>query len=159
VSVARSGMALLSPLLLRFKVALIASTPIVAWAAAEQISRASASSLPAVTWMFMIGFSLIGWAVADLDKVAELWDTEGHSAYELWKVRLTLLKTIAASIAAGILMFFLGKLAPAMLVGMLGLQGPTPEVPEMLLLIFTAGAGYMGTRWFDWFEARFFKPR
>jgi hypothetical protein len=156
VSVARFGMALLSPALLRLKVILVACTPFAAWAAAE-ISRTSVSALPAMTWMFIVLFSMIGWAVADLDKVAELWDTEGHSAHELWKVRLTLLKTIAASIAAGIFMFFIGKLAPGAMVGALGVQAAAPELPEMLLLIFTAGAGYMGSRWFDWLEAKVFK--
>lgn len=143
--------------LLRVKVALVAAMPIAAYAAEQTIHRMSASSLSGLTWMFVVGFALLGWAVADLDKVADLWSVEGQSARELLKARLVLVKTIAASTLAGICMFFLGKLAPGLLIAMLGVQAVTPEIPEMLLLIFTAGAGYMGSRWWDWFEARFFK--
>jgi hypothetical protein len=144
--------------MLRAKVLLASAAPIAAYAAEQAVHRGSASSLSALAWTFIIVFSLLGWAVADLDKVADLWAAEGQSAREAWKARLVLVKTIAASVLAGICMFFLGKLAPGFLLGMMGGSSHmAPEIPEMLLLIFTAGAGYMGSRWWDWFEAKFFK--
>lgn len=141
--------------LLQAKVAIIAATPLAAWAA-EQTMRSSASELSALTWLFIVGFSFLGWAVSDLDKVAELWNVSGKNAYEIWKLRFTLAKTIAASAAAGVCMFFLGSLAPSIALSLLGVQASGSQIPEMLLLIFTTGAGYMGARWFDWFEKKFF---
>lgn len=147
----------LSPAMLRAKLAIAGVSPVLAFAGEQAIQGTSASSLSLLTWCFVIAFSLLGWVVADLDKVADLWSVEGQPMREAIKARLKLLQTIAASLLAGVCMFFLGKLAPGILIGLLGVKADAPQVPEMLLLIFTAGAGYMGSRWWDWFEAKFFK--
>lgn len=145
------------PALLKAKLALAAAAPALAYAGEQAIQGTAASSLSLLTWCFVIAFSLLGWVVADLDKVADLWSVDGQPLREAIKARLKLLQTIAASLLAGVCMFFLGKLSPGILVGLMGIKADAPQVPEMLLLIFTAGAGYMGSRWWDWFEGRFFK--
>lgn len=142
--------------LLRIKVGLICCVPFAAYAAEQTMRNLSAENLSALTWSFIFGFAMLGWAVADLDKVAELWKSDGTD-YDKWKRRFSLAKGIAASNTAGVLMFFLGKLSPGVALSMLGVDAPSKEMPEMLLLIFTTGAGYMGTRWFDWLEKRITK--
>lgn len=146
--------------LLRVKIALVCGTPILA-AAADAVQhaagRGSISAVSAWTWGFLIGFAMLGWAVSELDKVAELWNTDGRSQYEIWKERLKLLKGIAAANAAGILVYFLGSASPWFFLRALGVQTETPpELPEMVLFVFVSGAGYMGVRWFAWLEVKFF---
>lgn len=151
--------------LLYAKATLMLMAPGLAYAAQETVQQVARSgSLEAVTlttWAFLVAFSLLGWAVSELDKVAELWNTDGRSRYELMKERLKLLKTVAASLAAGMLVYFLGLEAPAIFLRVIGIQdGPNPiQMPEMVLFVFVAGAGYMGARWFAWLEAKFFVGR
>lgn len=139
--------------LLQAKAAIVAFTPLLAHAAGEQLAL-RAESLSPTTWFFIVLFSLLGWIVSDLDKVAELWNLEGKTLHERVRARLVLAKTVGAALLAGVCMFFLGKLAPGVLLGMLGVAGGARELPEMGLLIGTAVAGYMGARFFDWLERR-----
>jgi hypothetical protein len=157
-----------SLLLLRVKAALILATPGLAMAAEQaMLAAARRGGLEAVSvwqWFFLFAFSMLGWAVSELDKVAELWNVEGRSKYELMKERLKLLKTVAASIAAGSCVYLLGQEAPAFFLRAIGVAeastgGASPAIPEMVLFVFVAGAGYMGARWFAWLEAKFFGPR
>lgn len=144
-------------LLLQAKVAIIGATPFAAYAAEQAIRATSPSNLSPLTWFFIFSFAWLGWAVSELDKVAELWNIDGKKPHEIWKARLAFGKGIAASALAGLCMFFIGKQAPGLLLTIMGVKvETTPEVPEMIVLIFTAGAGYMGVRWFDWLERRFF---
>jgi len=102
-------------------------------------------------------FALLGWGIADLDKVAELWNPALGNSYQVWKARLSLYKAILASIGAGIGTFFLCKLAPAMFLPMFNLKtadGTTPEIPEMIIMLVVAGAGFMGARWWTTFERK-----
>lgn len=154
----------LSLLLLRVKATLILACPVLAYGADNAVQRAaehgSLAAVSALTWLALAGFSLLGWCVSELDKVAELWNTDGRSQYEIWRERLKLLKGVAASLAAGMLVYFLGQGAPGFLLRSIGVpesSGISAQVPEMVLFVFVSGAGYMGVRWFAWVEAKFFQ--
>lgn len=142
---------------LRVKVALVALSPLFAYGAEAQIQRHAAESVSGWTWFFVFAFSALGWVVSEVDKVAELWNLDGRTIYERVKVRLVLFKTVAASAFAGVATFFIGKIAPDILLWALGVDAKTrstPEIPEMLLLLAAAFAGYMGARWFAWMETK-----
>ena len=145
--------------LLRAKVALVCFAPALAMAAGAAIQHVSARSsieaVSTVTWAFLALFILLGWAVSELDKVAELWNVDGHSQYEIWKARLMLLKGFAASNAAGFSVYFLGEAAPGFFFRAIGVQGD-PQLPDMVLFVFVSGASYMGVRFFAWLERKFF---
>ena len=154
--------------LLRVKFALVFPiTPAMAWAGDSAMQTAvrhgSVEAVTLLQWGFIVGFSMLGWVVSELDQVAELWNLEGRSKYEVWKERLKLLKGLAAANAAGIMVYFLGGAAPSFLLRMLGLDpaiagpgGANAQFPDMVLFVFVAGAGYMGARWFNWLERKFF---
>jgi hypothetical protein len=135
---------------------LLAVTPPLAIAAEQTMAAARAASpleeISLLTWFFIVLFALIGWAVADVDKVAELWNVEGATKYQQMLARLRLLKTILGSLAAGIFTYFLGKVAPGIMFVALGVKfegGQPPEMHEFLLFIFVSGAGWLGSRWFE----------
>lgn len=144
----------LSRLAWRVKAGLVAATPPLAYAAEQaQIALASpVEAISALTWLFIVVFALIGWAVADVDKIAELWNVDGQGKYQLMVTRLKLLKTVLGSLAAGVFTYFIGKISPAFLATVMGLKfesGKPPEIHEFLLLILVAGAGWLGSRWFE----------
>lgn len=150
---------------LRLKVFLVLSAPMLAWAAEEAVQRAARTgSVEAITllqWGFIFGFSMLGWAVSELDKVAELWNTDGRTQAELWRERLKLLKGVAAANAAGITLYFLSQGAPGFFLRVIGVgdaiaSGDAAKLPEMVTFVFVAGGGYMGARWFAWLERKFF---
>lgn len=147
------------PLLARAKAALLAITPILAHAAdnvmAQLALRGSLEDLSALTWFFLAFFSLLGWIVADLDKLAELWDTDGKTMAEKVRERLKLCKGVAGSLVAGMSIYFLGRHAPGVFLGAIGLQGEV-YLPEMVLFVFVTMGGYMGTRFWAWFERKYF---
>jgi amino acid transporter len=131
---------------------LIAATPALAWAATEQhaLRTTTLDSMSVFVWAAIVFFSLIGWAVNDLDHIAELWK-DGENAYEKWKERMKLSKGVIASFAAGIFTYFICKTAPGPILGMAGLKpidGHPIEIPEMIIFILVTGGAYMGTRWF-----------
>ncbi len=144
----------LSPLAWRVKAGLVAATPPLAYAA-EQVQLAAASpveAISALTWLFIVVFALIGWAVADVDRVAELWNVEGATKYQVVLARLKLFKSVLASLAAGVFTYFIGKISPAFLAQAMGLKfegGKPPELHEFILLILVAGAAWLGSRWFE----------
>lgn len=145
--------------ILRVKVALLISAPLLAWAAggaAQAARRVPFDDVPLITWLFIVGFALLGWAVSEIDKLAELWNVDGHSPYEIWKARFGLIKGFAASCAAGLLVYMLGTAAPKVFLRVIGVDIPNAEMPEMFLFVFVSGAGYMGVRWFAWFESKVF---
>lgn len=147
----------LVPLLLRVKLALVALAPALAWAAAQAPARGDVDGVSVWQWIGVLLFSLLGWGIADLDKIAEQWNPALGNSYEVWKARLNLYKAILASVGAGIGTFFLTKLAPAMFLPMLNLKtadGATPEIPEMIILLLVAAAGFMGARWWTGFERK-----
>lgn len=141
--------------MLRVKAALVAASPFAAYAAEQTIHRLSTEAISPWTWLFIAGFALLGWVVSELDKVAELWNLEGRALHERVKARLVFVKSLAAALLAGVIAFFLGKLAPAWLLGAMGVKADAPpEIPEMALLLGAAFAGYMGARWFAWLELK-----
>lgn len=140
---------------LRAKFLFVAFSPALAWATEQRMASEAIGGISMLTWLAMLGFATLGWIVSDLDKVAELW--KPGEAYERWKERLKLWKGIAASNLAGIFTFFIGKGAPGLILSATGLKvegGGNPVIPEMLLFLMVAGAGYMGTRWFSWLERK-----
>ena len=133
------------------KAALIAGTPVLA-VAAERVHVSPLEEISALTWFFIVLFAAIGWAVADIDKVAELWNVDGQGKYQQMLARLKLVKSIIGSLAAGIFTYFLAKLSPAFIVGAMGLKlsdGREPQLHEFVILILVAGAGWLGSRWFE----------
>lgn len=150
-----------SPLILRAKVALaIWSFPLAAIAetAIQGAARTgSVQAISALTWLFILGFSMLGWTVSELDKVAELWHPSDQAAYEKWRERLKLLKGVAASNLAGILVFFMSAGAPDLFLRVVGVQSDKPvDLPEMVQFVFVSAAGYMGARFFAFLERKFF---
>ena len=138
------------------KIVLLALTPPLAIAAEQTMAVARAASplesISLLTWFFILLFTLIGWAVADVDRIAELWNTGDGTKYQQVLARLKLLKTILGSLAAGVFTYFLGKIAPAFLIGAMGLKfeaGQPPELHEFILLMLCCGAGWLGSRWFE----------
>lgn len=155
----------LSLLLLKIKAGMLSIVPLMAYGADQTVQNVGrAGSIEAVStlqWAFLFGFSMMGWAVSELDKLAELWNVDGKSPYEVWRERLKLLKGIAAACAAGMLIYFLGQAAPGVFLRMIGIdsanaQGVTTQFPDMVLFVFVSGGGYMGARWFAWLERKFF---
>lgn len=149
-------------LLFRVKVALICSAPLLAAAADATVQhvarKGSIEAVSAWTWMFLIGFAMLGWCVSELDKLAELWALEGKTPREAWLERFKLIKGVAAANAAGIVAYFLGDLAPGILIRMIGLEAQGEiHLPEMVLFVFVCGAGYMGPRLFAAMERKFFQ--
>lgn len=139
----------------------LAILPLAAWAQTVSPKVNSPLELPWTAWAFIAAFAIGGWVVADLDKVAELWNLEGKSPFEKVKARFVLVKAIVASLLAGISTYFVGKVVPGFLLTMMGMApapgSPTPEIPEMLLFLAVTSAGYMGARWWDMLEKRMFK--
>jgi hypothetical protein len=144
------------------KLVLCLLIPVFAAFAAEvesiETKQDSIQQLTALTWVFIIGFSLLGWAVAELDKLAELWDTEGKKSVEIWRYRLTIARDILGSVGAGIFVFFMGRITPGWMVSALGASvAKAPEIPEMLLFIGVAVAGYSGSKIFNWIQSKVLK--
>jgi len=145
-----------SPRIRLVKTVLLAVTPPLAIAADQTMQLARAASpleaISLLTWFFIVLFTLIGWAVADVDRIAELWNVGDGTKYQQVLARLKLLKTILGSLAAGVFTYFLGKIAPAFLIGAMGLKfesGQPPELHEFILLMLCSGAGWLGSRWFE----------
>lgn len=135
---------------------MVCGAPLLALAADSVIGRhETLSDIPTITWLFLCGFAMLGWAVSELDHVAELWNIVDRTPYEIWKARLSLMKGVAAANAAGLLVYLLGSAAPAIFFRAVGVTSNTADVPEMLLFVFVSGAGYMGVRWFAWIERKF----
>lgn len=152
---AEKKLALSLPIRLSAKAALLALIPALAWAAAQQQVASVGSPLEEiswVSWLAMIVFAFIGWAVNDVDKLAELWNEEAATPYLRILARLKLLKTIIGSLAAGVFTYLLGKVAPGPVISMMGLKftdGQPPQIHEFVLLLLVAGAAWQGARWFE----------
>lgn len=136
------------------KGAIAASIPALAWAQQKMLAVATSplEEISAISWAGMIFFSLAGWAVADIDKLAELWNAGDGTAYHRALTRLKLLKTLLGSLLAGVFTYWLGKISPEFIFRAMNLQlpeGRAPEIHEFLLLIACAGAGWQGARWFE----------
>lgn len=141
-----------SPHIRAVKAALISGTPLLAMAADRTIAVSPIEAISALTWFFIVLFAVIGWAVADIDKVAELWNVDGQHKYQQMLARLRLVKSIIGSLAAGVFTYFLAKLSPAWIVGAMGLKlsdGREPQLHEFVILILVSGAGWLGSRWFE----------
>lgn len=153
----RFGNRHLSGLLLA-KGLIFAFLPLAALAAEGTGRRHSVEELTLWTWVFICFFSLIGWAVVDLDKLADLRDTEGKKPHEVLRQKLVLLRGVLTSLTAGVTMFFCGKMFPVWFITSLGVTvQKDPEIPEMALFLLCFAAGMMGTKWFDWIKAKVFK--
>lgn len=128
--------------LLRLKFALVACTPVAAYAAEKTIRQASMSDITLWTWFFILLMANLGWAIRDLDKLAGWWATEGKVFAEIAKIRLGIIKSLMGANGAGLCTFLLGKSAPQWL-------GLREDVPEFVLFVAIAVAGYLGAQWFE----------
>lgn len=142
-----------SPLIRRVKVAVVAATPPLAYAAEQTMRVVSPfDEITLFTWAGIFLFAAAGWIVADVDKVAELWNEAHDTRYKQIVARLKLVQSIIGAKVAGVFTYFLGKMAPGPLMAMMGLKfehGQAPEVHEFLLFIAVFGAGWLGARWFE----------
>lgn len=91
------------------------------------------------TWCFIFLFANIGWVIAELDKLADIWYLEGKSKRDHALMVLKFGQGFVASNFAGVAAYFAGKSSP----DLVGFDNP---VPEMLLLLAVTVAGYWGTQ-------------
>lgn len=113
----------------------------------EALRNVDPASLPWWTWGFITGFATIGWAISELDKMAEIIFPEGLSPKQRLQAALKFTQGYIASGFAGIGIYFIAKVAPSW-VGMKG------DVPEMVILIMVTAGAYGGTRFLNWVLAR-----
>lgn len=119
-------------------------------AMAEQTTRGmSPQDIPFWTWVFIAFFANLGWAVAELDKLADLLVNDGRPRREYVRALLKFVQTWLASGLAAIGVYFIAKSSP----GWLGFQD---EVPEMLALLGVAAGGYGGVQTLEWLKLRLF---
>lgn len=142
-----------SPPIRRVKVAVVAATPPLAYAAEQTMQIVSPfDELTLFTWVGIFLFAAAGWIVADVDKVAELWNEAHDTRYKQILARLKLVQSIAGSLVAGVFTYFGGKVAPGPVFGAMGFvqqAGQPFEVHEFVLFMAVAGAGWLGARWFE----------
>lgn len=81
--------------------------------------------VPWLTWLWVVALSAIGWAASSLATLAG-W-VDGSMAD-----RLKIIQGVIASVLAGVVAFLLGKYA---------------AVPELLVFLGVAGAGFMGEKY------------
>lgn len=130
------------------KVACLLVLPVAA-RAAETLRTVDPADLAWWTWAFIFAFSTIGWAIAELDKLAEVLEpNQGIAPQERLRTLLKFWQGYIASLFAGIGTYFVSKVAP----DWVGLPG---GMPEMLILIAVTGAAFGGTRFLQRLLARF----
>lgn len=128
--------------LLIFKTILL----LVTWAGAAQaqhvLKQVDPADLAWWTWGFIVLFSAIGWAIAELDKLAEILEPEGLTRQQHMRAKLKYGQGFVASQAAGVSAYFLAKIAPAAATstGFITVNGNLPEM-AILLMVFAAGFG------------------
>ena len=105
------------------------------------------------TWGFILVFSTIGWAVAELDKLAEILEPEGMTRQQHLRAKLKYGQGYLASLGAGVSAYFLAKSGPAAATatGIVSIPG---DIPEMMVLLMVFAAGYGGIRFVQWMAAR-----
>lgn len=136
-----------TPLLLLIKVLAVGLT--FSWAArAEDVLRnVDPAQLPWWTWAFISIFSTIGWAIAELDKMAEILFPEGLTPKQRAQATLKFAQGYVASGFAGVGIYFVAKVAP----GWLNMQG---DIPVMIILIAVTASAFGGMRFLSWVLAR-----
>lgn len=140
--------------LLFAKAVICAVVPLAAYAAEQTIARVELEAIGAWTWFFLFMFSSAGWAVMQLDTLADWFPDQplATSADEraLWRRRLgVVLKPFIAANCAGVLFYFLAAVAPKMI-------GWQAEAPEMLVFIGVFFAAMGGLKFLEWVRGRFF---
>ena len=134
---------------LRLKLGLVLCAPVLAMAAEQMILTMDPSTLPLMTWLFILMFSNGGWLVSELDKLAEIIVSDGISKLEHVRNLLKFTQGWIASNMAGIGVYFIAKSSPAWI----NMEAPS----EMIVLLAVCAGGYSGVRFWDWAKARFFK--
>lgn len=130
-------------LLLNVKLLLLISTWSAAAMAAEVLRNVDPAALPWWTWAFITAFSTIGWAISELDKMADILFPDGLTAKQRAEAALKFTKGYIASGFAGVGIYFVAKVAP----GWINMQG---DVPEMIILLLVTASSYGGTRFLNW---------
>lgn len=124
---------------------------VAAHAAERALLQLGPGDVQLVTWGFILLFSTLGWASAELDEmILSIANVDDKPFASAWRARLAHVKGLVASETAGICVYFLGLSAPA-LIGF-----PEKSLPEMVLLISCTGAGIGGTKTLRWLLGRFF---
>lgn len=115
---------------------------------ADEIMRnVDPATLPWWTWAFITAFASVGWAIAELDKMADIIFPEGLTPRARLVAALKFSQGYLASGFAGVGIYFIAKVSP----GWIGMKG---EVPEMIVLLLVTAGGYGGTRFLQWLLTR-----
>jgi hypothetical protein len=115
--------------------------------AADVLRNVDPANLPFMTWAFITAFSVVGWAIAELDKLVDIVFPEGITARQRFAASLKFGQGFLASGFAGVGTYFVAKVSPAWI----GMQG---DVPEMIILLMVTTAAFGGTRFINAVMAR-----
>lgn len=118
--------------------------------AQAQVADLDPEKVRLATYLWLMGFALLGWLASDLPKLAG-WVDHSINDGNLLKTRLEIVQGFFAAELAGVLVYFLAKSSPKWV----GLEA---SPPEMTLFVFVGIAGFAGTRGLEWVRTRFFKP-
>lgn len=129
--------------LVNVKLLILISTWSAAAMAGEVLRNVDPVTLRWWTWAFITAFSTIGWAISELDKLAEILFPEGMTPKQRAQAAFKFTQGYIASGFAGVGIYFIAKVAP----GWINMQG---DVPEMIILLLVTAAAYGGTRFLNW---------
>lgn len=115
--------------------------------AEELMHNVDPASLPWWTWAFITAFASVGWAIAELDKMADIIFPEGLTPRQRMAATLKFSQGYLASGFAGVGIYFIAKVAPTWI----GMRG---YVPEMIVLLMVTAGDYGGARFLQWMLAR-----
>lgn len=141
-----------SPLRLwQIKCAIWIGLPMVAAAAEMSLRQMDPSEIQWWTWVFILAFSVAGWAAADLDKLADVLFAEGRSRHDKMRDLFKFVSSGISAILAGVFTYFMAKVAPEWF-------GFSEPIPEMAILVAVGVAGLGGVHVLEGIRARFFPP-
>ena len=130
------------PLLLLAKVLAVLLTLSTAARAQDVLRNVDPATLPWWTWGFITAFATMGWAIAELDKMAEILFPEGLTPKQRAQAAFKFAQGYLASGVAGVGIYFVAKVSP----GWIGMKG---DIPEMIILLLVTAAAYGGTRFLN----------
>jgi hypothetical protein len=127
---------------------LILTAPVMAAMAQAQLRGAETDAVPAMTWLWVIVFALMGWAASSLPSLAGWVDIDAAARL---RNRLSILQGLIAAVLAGVCMFLIAKSSPQYL-------GMERVPPEMTVFVIVALAGFAGTKALQWVRDKFIAP-
>ena len=135
------------PRLFKFKFAVALLTPWLAQAAEQKLHDLDPAQIAWWTWGFILFFALIGWSISELDKLADVLVRDDKTRRDYIVGCLKVAQSAIASVAAGIGVYFAAKISPEYF-------GVSESMPEMLILLAVALAGYGGVGFLNWLATR-----